>query len=176
MKPLLLHICCGPCSTVVIERLSETYDVTGFFTNDNIFPEEEFARRSEAAVIAAQRLGIPVIVKPYEHERFTAASLGLEKEPENGARCVECYLLRLRDTARYAAGKGFPFIASTLTVGPRKSAAVIDPVGDKAAAEAGVSFVSGNWKSRDGFKRSCELAREYGLYRQHYCGCEFSMR
>jgi len=176
MSRLLLHICCGPCATVVIERLREDYEVTGYFYNPNIHPEEEYRHRLEAAREAAGRLGVPLIEEMYEPKEFYEAVRGLEQEPENGARCPVCYRLRLGRTAEAARERGFEVIASTLTVGPTKKAAVIDPIGAEAAEKAGVRFLPGDWKKKDGFKRSCEMSRAFGLYRQHYCGCVFSMR
>jgi predicted adenine nucleotide alpha hydrolase (AANH) superfamily ATPase len=174
MPTLLLHICCGPCAAAVIDRLRCGYDVTGCFHNPNIQPEEEYIRRLEAARTVAAHFGIPLVELPYTPEAFDGAVQGLENEPENGARCPVCYRMRFDGVARYAAGHGFPFMASTLTTGPRKPAAIIDPIGREAAEAAGIAFVEGDWKKRNGFGRSLELSRELELYRQHYCGCLFS--
>ncbi len=173
---LLLHICCGPCATVVIERLRESWEITGYFFNPNVHPTDEYDRRLHAVEIAAQRLGIPLIAGRYDPEEFYEAARGYENEPENGARCAACYRLRLEETVHAAVESGFDAIASTLTVGPRKQAAVIDSIGAEAARNASVGFVGGDWKKRDGYRRSCELSREFGIYRQRYCGCVFSMR
>jgi len=173
---LLLHICCGPCATTVVERLRDEYDITGFFFNPNIHPKEEYRLRLEAARVVTDRLGIPLIEGEYDPDVFFAAVRGLEEEPENGARCPVCFRLRLAETARRARGEGFDCIASTLTIGPMKKAAIIDPIGEEESARTGVAFVCGDWKKRDGFRRSCELSREFGIYRQHYCGCVFSIR
>lgn len=175
MKHLLLHICCGPCATAVIERLGGEYDITGYFYNPNIHREDEYARRLEAAREVAHRTGITMIEGDYDPDRFFACAKGIEGEPENGRRCLECYRLRLGETARTAAKEGFGVAASTLTIGPMKKAAVIDPVGCEAAEQAGLTFLEGDWKKNDGFRRSCILSKEYGIYRQHYCGCIFSM-
>ena len=176
MQKLLLHICCGPCATSVIERLRNEYDITGYFFNPNIHPEEEYKRRLEAAQAAAEQSGIPCIEGVYEPETFMKAARGLEEEPENGARCPVCYRLRLAETARYAVLHSFDCMASTLTLGPQKKAAVINPIGHETAASAGIAFIEGDWKKKDGFKRSLALSREIGLYRQHYCGCLFSKK
>ena len=176
MPSLLLHICCGPCATAAIEKLMAEYTVTGYFGNSNIHPEEEYLRRCEAARTAAIRMGIPFIEGPYEPGRFFEAVHGFEQEPENGARCLLCYRFRLAEAATYAAGHGFDLFATTLTTGPQKKAAVINPIGVEAGTLAGISFLEKDWKKQDGFHRSCQLAREYGLYRQHYCGCRFSIR
>ena len=176
MKKLLLHICCGPCATSVIERLSTDYDLTGYFFNPNIHPEEEYKHRLEAAQLTAKKSAIPCIEGAYEPEKFMKAVRGFENEPENGARCPVCYRLRLAETARYAALHSFDCMASTLTLGPQKKASVINPIGHEAAASAEISFIEGDWKKKDGFKRSIDLSRNIGLYRQHYCGCLYSLR
>lgn len=176
MQKLLLHICCGPCSTAVVERLIDDYDITGYFYNPNIHPEEEYCRRLEAAQMALNRFGIPFVEGRYNPDAFFEAVKGLEHEPENGLRCPVCYRMRLAATAEYAARNSFDCIASTLTLGPQKKATVINPIGIEAAQSAGVKFIEGDWKKRDGFKRSLELSHEIGMYRQHYCGCVFSVR
>ena len=175
MSSILLHICCGPCATVVIERLTGGHDLTGFFYNPNIFPAGEYDRRLEAARVVCADAGIPLVEGAYDPERFDDAVRGLENEPENGARCPVCYRLRLVETARVAAERGFDRIASTLTTGPRKPAAVINPIGESAAADALIAFHPGDWKKLDGFRQSCERSRELGIYRQHYCGCRYSL-
>jgi len=176
MQKLLLHICCGPCATAVVERLIDDYDITGYFYNPNIHPEEEYCRRLEAAQMALNRFGIPFVEGRYEPDAFFKAVKGLEHEPENGLRCPVCYRLRLAATAEYAARNSFDCIASTLTLGPQKKASVINPIGIEAAESAGVEFLEGDWKKKDGFKRSLELSHEMGMYRQHYCGCVYSIR
>lgn len=177
MKPrLLLHICCGPCATVVIERLQPQYQLTGFFYNPNIFPPEEYERRRTAAVQTCTALAIPLLTGPFDHEAFLQAVSGLESEPEGGNRCPACLRLRLLVTARQAKGLGFDFFATTLTVGPNKRAELINRLGREAEAQAGVLFLAGDWKKQDGFHRSVEISRQLGLYRQHYCGCEFSLK
>ncbi|MGB9742372.1 MAG: epoxyqueuosine reductase QueH [bacterium] len=177
MKPgLLLHICCGPCASVVVQRLKERYQLTGFFYNPNIFPAEEYERRRTAAARVADYWQIPLITGEYEHDRFLKAVAGLEAEPEAGARCPVCFELRLGVTAQQAVRSGFGFIASTLTVGPNKNAALVNSIGSRVGAELGIGFVAGDWKKQDGFRQSVEISRQLSLYRQHYCGCEFSLR
>jgi len=176
-KPsLLLHICCGPCATTVIERLTSDYTVCAYFYNPNIFPAEEYERRLEAARKVAQIHNIEFIEGLYEPETFEKEVKGLEAEPENGARCKVCYRLRFQSTAREAQCRGITHMAGTLTLGPMKKATVINPIGVDEAKKVGIVFVEGDWKKKDGFKRACELSQTYGLYRQHYCGCRYSMR
>ena len=175
MQKLLLHICCGPCATHVIEILNQNFKVTGYFYNPNIYLKEEYEKRFDAARIVAERQGIPLINGEYEPQTYFNAVKGFENEPENGERCKICYRLRLYSTSKIAASKSFDCIASTLTSGPQKKASVINPVGKEESEKAGLSFIEGDWKKKDGFRRSCMLSREYGIYRQNYCGCLFSM-
>ena len=177
MKPkLLLHICCGPCSTEVIRRLKDDYEVVGFFYNPNVHPEDEYNKR----LMEVQRISalwrVLVDAPPYDHELFLAVARGLEERPEGGSRCLACYRLRLDETARRTAENGCTHLATTLTIAPMKKAAVINPIGRGAATRHGLVFVEDDWKKRDGFKHSIELSRDLGLYRQNYCGCEFSLR
>ena len=174
MPGLLLHICCGPCSTTVFERLQGEYDISAYFYNPNIHPEEEYEKRLEAARSAAHRFGIPFEAGTYEPEIFLTAVRGLEHEPENGARCPVCYRLRLSKAAGFASRHSFGMLATTLTLGPQKRASVINPIGHEVSAKAGITFLDGDWKKKDGFRRSLEISGELGLYRQRYCGCVFS--
>jgi hypothetical protein len=169
---LLLHICCGPCATEVIRRLKVQYEVVGYYYNPNIHPEEEYNKR----LMEVQRLSalwrVLVDAGPYEHGRFLEAVR--EREREGGTRCERCYRLRLEQAAAAAQANGCTHFATTLTIAPMKKAAVINPVGQTAAQAHGLIFVAEDWKKNDGFRHSVELARELGLYRQNYCGCEFS--
>ena len=176
MKPrLLLHVCCGPCATEVVRRLQADYEVVGFFYNPNIAPEDEYRRRLAAVQRLGALLSVPVDVGEYDHDRFQAVARGLESEPEGGARCERCYRLRLEAAVRRAGESGCPVVASTLTIGPGKRAAVIDAIGRELCAGRGIEFLPGDWKKQDGFRRSVEESRRLGLYRQHYCGCEYSI-
>jgi hypothetical protein len=175
MKRVLLHICCGPCATHVIEALAKEYGVTGYFYNPNIHPPEEYVRRLEAAREVCARFQVRLVEEPPDHTEFREAVRGLEGEPENGSRCLVCYRLRLGRAAREAARGLHEALATTLTVGPMKKASLVNPIGAEEAEKAGVRFLDVDWKKRDGFRRSCELSRELGIYRQHYCGCEFSI-
>ena len=176
MNTLLLHICCGPCATHVVDLLTREYEVTGFFYNPNIYPEEEHQKRLAAAREVAQRFAITLREGDYEPEVFFDAVRGLEDEPEGGERCTLCYRMRLAVAADHASAGGFSHLASTLTLGPQKKASVINPIGKQESERAGLVFVEGDWKKKDGFKRSCERSHAFGLYRQNYCGCLFSLR
>lgn len=170
---VLLHACCGPCAAGAVERLERP---VLFFYNPNVHPAEEYLRRLEAARELARRLGLELIEGPYEPERWWEAVRGLEGEPEGGRRCAVCFELRLRRTALLARQGGFEAFTTTLTVSPHKDARVIHAIGRRLAEEVGVRFLAEDFKKRDGFKRSCEISRAYGLYRQRYCGCALSLR
>jgi predicted adenine nucleotide alpha hydrolase (AANH) superfamily ATPase len=177
VKPkLLLHICCGPCSTEVIRRLKDEYEVVGLFYNPNIHPEEEHDKRLMEVQRVSALWRVLVDAPTYDHARFLSVARGLEQEPEGGRRCVACYRLRIEEAARRAADNGCSHMATTLTIAPMKKAGVINPIGREAAERHGLTFVEKDWKKQDGFKHSVELSRELGLYRQDYCGCEFSRR
>jgi len=175
-RSLLLHVCCGPCATAVIERLAPDYDLTLLWFNPNIQPTEEFARRLQAAEEWAARLALPLQVQTGGEDAFEALARGLEEEPEGGERCRRCYELRLRQAMLAAKEAGVPLVATTLSISPHKSAEAISEVGRKLAQELGVGFLEADFKQEGGFQRSVTLSREGGLYRQRYCGCRFSMR
>lgn len=181
-KPsLLLHSCCGPCSSYVLEYLWDKLRVTVLYYNPNIAPQEEYELRKaeQLRLIAHYRsLGreINVLDCDYDAERFDACVQGLESEPEGGARCTLCFRLRLEETARRAKAGGFSYFGSTLTVSPHKNAPLINAIGQELAQETGVSFLPSDFKKRDGYRRSVALAKELALYRQDYCGCVHSLR
>jgi predicted adenine nucleotide alpha hydrolase (AANH) superfamily ATPase len=176
-KPkLLLHLCCGPCGTAVIERLSRDYDVTPFWFNPNIQPDEEYALRLEAALKLAAELQMAL---PQDHtgkNEFVELARGLEDLPEGGERCLRCFELRLRRAMEYAREHDFTHVAATLSISPHKRAEDINAVGERLAKESGLVFVAEDFKSDGGFARSVVLSRQYGLYRQKYCGCFYSIR
>ncbi len=174
-KPLvLLHICCAPCASAVIKRVQNEYEIKGFFYNPNIFPESEYQLRLSGVRRLADILGIEIDSGDYEYDRFRELVLGLEREPEGGKRCLLCYRLRLERSGQEAKANGAEFLATTLTIGSNKKAAVINPLGAEICARLGIKFIAGDWKKQNGFKHSVEISRNLGLYRQNYCGCEFS--
>jgi len=176
-KPrLLLHACCAPCSTAVLERLAERLDITLYYYNPNIDTQTEFARRAEELGRLARESGLSAepIILPYTPEAFYQAVRGLEGEPEGGARCEACFKLRLRQAAVYAARNGFDYYTTTLTISPMKNAALLNQLGRAIGQEEGVTFLPSDFKKRGGYLRSTQLSKEYGLYRQDYCGCIFS--
>ena len=172
---LLLHSCCGPCSSAVLETVTRWFDTTVFFYNPNILPQEEFEKRLWWQRYLLEHApfgkGVELIVPERDEAAFRAAARGLEDAPEGGARCTQCFTLRLGRTAEAAKAGGFDFFATTLTVSPYKNAQVINPMGAALGENAGVAWLPSDFKKRDGYRRSLELSREYGLYRQAYCGC-----
>ncbi|MDO5441367.1 MAG: epoxyqueuosine reductase QueH [Bacillota bacterium] len=171
-KSLLLHSCCGPCSTAVLERLVEDFDVTIFFYNPNITEAEEYNHRLEEQkrYIKEANLPVAVIEAEYNVQDYYNVVLGLEQEPEGGARCTECFKLRLQKTAEYAKEHGYDCWDTTLTVSPYKNSKKIHEIGNAINED----FLAGDYKKKDGYKRSIELSKQYNLYRQHFCGCEFA--
>lgn len=174
-KPaLLLHACCAPCSSACLERIKDFFDVTVYYYNPNIDSEEEYYKRANEQKRLCAELNVKVIIEEYRSDEFYSAVRGLENEPEGGKRCEKCFYLRLKKTAERAKEKGFDYFTTTLTLSPLKNAELLNETGEKAAAETGVGFLPSDFKKRGGYKRSIELSREYGLYRQNYCGCVFS--
>lgn len=177
---LLLHSCCGPCSSYVLEYLARYFAITVLFANPNIWPESEYAHRlsEQARLISAMPFANPVTLQPdaYDHVAFLAAVRGLEREPEGGARCEPCFRLRLTRAAQAAKDGGFDYFSTTLSVSPHKNAALLNEIGLSLSEQYGVPYLVADFKKREGYKRSVALAREYDLYRQEYCGCEFSLQ
>lgn len=175
---LLLHSCCGPCSTAVLDYLTKYFSVTLLWYNPNLYPEEEFERRYATQLEVIEKLGmrqtVSVIREPWQSEEYYAAVKGLEAEPEGGKRCHACFRLRLARCAKRAEELGFDYYCSTLTVSRHKNAVVINAIGEDEAALAGVRWLPSDFKKRDGENRSVEISERLGIYRQVYCGCEFS--
>lgn len=180
-KPkLLLHSCCAPCSSACLEYLAGHFDITVLFYNPNISPEAEFYKRyAELRRLLSEMpccKGIRITDTGYDYNDFLAISAGLEAVPEGGERCFQCYRLRLEAAARMAKAQGFDYFCTTLTLSPLKNAQKINEIGFAAAQRFGVKWLPSDFKKKDGFKRSIELSKEYGLYRQNYCGCVFSQK
>lgn len=179
---LLLHSCCAPCSSSVLETLCRHFAVTIDYYNPNIYPPTEYERRKaeqQRFVREVYANSVTVRESAYEPQVFYTAVQGLSQIPEGGERCFACYRLRLAHTAKLAAQEGFAFFTSTLSVSPHKNAAKLNEIGFALAqeyADTGLRFLPSDFKKREGFKRSTALAAKHGLYRQEYCGCVFSMR
>lgn len=174
LKKLLLHICCAPDAAVVVERLRTEYDITGFFYNPNIHPQQEYQLRVKEMERVAFKMSFPLQVGTYDADHWFALTKGLEELPEGGERCKLCFQLRLETTARFAANSKFDLFTTVLTVSPHKKAALINKLGKSIAEQYRVLFLEANFKKRDGFKRSLELSKLFNLYRQDYCGCVYS--
>ena len=177
---LLLHSCCAPCSSYVLEYLSGYFEITDFFYNPNITDRDEYHHRAEELrrLIGCMPLKNSVIFAegPYDPDIFFQAVKGLEKEKEGGERCFACYELRMRRAAELAAESGCDYFTTTLSISPLKNAEKINEIGERLAGEYGVRHLPSDFKKKGGYQRSVELSREYDLYRQNYCGCVFSRR
>ena len=174
-KPrILVHVCCAPDALYVLRLLQDEYEVTGFFANSNIHPAGEYALRIEEARKVARVLAVTLLEDEYDPVRWLALTGKFKDEPEKGRRCDVCYALRLQRTAEMAAREGFDAFATVMSLSPWKKAAVINRIGRQFGSRHGVRFLEADFKKKDGFKKSVELSRGHGLYRQSYCGCLYS--
>lgn len=177
---LLLHSCCAPCSSYVLEYLSEYFFITVYYYNPNIYPEEEYGKRVKEQQEFIRRFPMKHEVKfvegTFEKERFYATVKGLEQEKEGGARCAKCYELRLESAAEFAKEHGFDYFATTLSISPLKNAEKLNEIGERLGREYGISYLVSDFKKKNGYKRSVEISKEYDMYRQYYCGCVFSKK
>ncbi len=179
IKPtLLLHACCAPCSSYVMEYLASIFDITMFFYNPNISPEREFLFRADELERLISEMpeadGVKLIRAEYEPENFLEIARGMEDIPEGGERCFKCYELRLRKTAEAALKGNFDYFSTTLSISPHKNAAKLNEIGAMLSEEFGVKYLFSDFKKKNGYKRSCRLSEIYSLYRQDYCGCAYS--
>ena len=177
---LLIHSCCAPCSSYCLSYLSEYFSITLLYYNPNIYPEEEYFKRVEEQkrLINEMKFKNPVsfIEGNFDPKEFYDAVKGLENIREGGDRCFRCYELRLREAAEYAKKGGFDYFTTTLSISPLKNAQKINEIGEKLSEEYGVKHLPSDFKKKDGYKKSTLLSKEYGLYRQDYCGCIFSKK
>ena len=177
---LLLHSCCGPCSSSVLEYLTQYFKVTLLWFNPNLYPEEEFVRRLETQKELIEKMGlsetVQVLAEPWRKEEYDRATAGFENEPEGGKRCEKCFQLRLRECAKIAKEHGFDYFCSTLTVSRHKNAVLINTIGEAVAEEFKIAWLPSDFKKRNGDNRSLALSEKFGIYRQVYCGCEFSLK
>lgn len=175
---LFLHSCCAPCSSYVLEYLSRFFEITVFYFNPNIAPEEEYRKRVEEQKRLIEQLPavhpIRFVEGRYEPEEFYQRVKGLEQEPEGGARCRVCFALRLEETARLAAEGGYDYYTTTLSISPLKNAQILAQTALEMGEKWGVSWLPSDFKKKEGYKRSIQLSADYNLYRQNYCGCVFS--
>lgn len=177
---LLLHSCCAPCSSYVMEYLSNYFKITVFYYNPNIYPESEYTKRilEQQTLIGKMMVKHPIsfMAGNYDKDLFYEMAKGMEHLKEGGARCFKCYELRLSESAKIAKQCGFDYFTTTLSISPLKNAAKLNEIGIRLAEEYGIQYLPSDFKKKNGYKRSIELSKEYGLYRQDYCGCEFSVR
>lgn len=178
---LLLHVCCAPCSSYVLEYLSQYFRLHLYYFNPNIENQAEYLKRAEELrrMVAAMPLpeDVSVEIAPYDHDSFLAIARGLEDAPERGSRCVRCYRQRLEATAKKAAEDGgYDYFCTSLSISPLKDAALLNRLGEELAERYGQRYLPSDFKKKNGYRRSVELSEELGLYRQNYCGCEFSKR
>ncbi len=180
LPSLLLHSCCGPCSSYVLEYLSKHFMVTVLYFNPNIYPEEEYLHRlrEQERIIAELPVEnkVSLMESEYNYNDFLGIAKGYELEREGGARCDKCFRLRLEKTAQLAAEHGFDYYTTTLSVSPHKNSQLLNLIGEEFGEKYGVAHLPADFKKREGYKRSIELSKQYDLYRQNYCGCEFSLR
>lgn len=178
-KPrLLLHSCCGPCSTQVIDFLRNYFKITVYYYNPNIEPDLEYEKRKREQIRFIneakkqdESLDLDFLDCGYDNDSFKKISKGLEQEKEGGARCSKCFYLRLKETAKKAKELGYDYFGTTLTVSPHKNSQVINRIGENIQEELNMPFIYGDFKKNDGYKKSIEFAKQYDLYRQDYCGC-----
>ena len=173
---LLLHSCCAPCSSYVLEYLTKYFDITIFYYNPNISPEQEYRHRVEEQkrLISEMCPDVKFIEGTYEPQKFYEMSKGLENEPERGARCLKCYRMRLEKAAETAKNGNFDFFTTTLSISPQKDSAVLNETGKQLSIEYNIPYLYSDFKKRGGYKRSIELSAQFNLYRQNFCGCVFS--
>ncbi len=177
---LFLHSCCAPCSSYVLEYLSDYFFITVFYYNPNIYPREEYAMRvreqQEFIGRFPARHPVSFVEGAYDTARFYGTVKGFEGEKEGGARCFLCYEMRLREAGMLAKERGFDYFTTTLSISPLKNAEKLNEIGGRVGEELGVRYLYSDFKKKNGYKRSTELSREYGMYRQNYCGCVYSYR
>lgn len=179
-KKLLLHSCCGPCSSYVLEYLTNYFDITIFYYNPNITEEEEFKKRLNEQIRLVNEITkknkIHVIEGKYEKEKYEKTINGLENELEGGSRCFKCYHLRMEETAKLAKEMNFDYFTTTLSISPYKNASKLNEIGEELEKEYGIKYLYADFKKKDGYKKSIELSKKYNLYRQNYCGCIYSKK
>ena len=175
---LLLHSCCGPCSTTCIDFLTNYFDVTVLYYNPNIEPKEEYEKRKMEQIKFINNYNsvnkLDFLDCEYDNESFKKCANGLEEEKEGGARCHNCYYLRLNYTSKKAKELHYDYFATTLTVSPYKNSKVINEIGIQIESVNNIKYLVSDFKKKEGYKKSIEMAKEYNLYRQEYCGCSYS--
>lgn len=170
-KPrLLLHCCCAPCSSAVIERIKEFFNITFYYYNPNIFPQEEYVLRQSEF----KKLGVDIVAEDYNHTEFLSAVKGLEAEKEGGNRCKICIAQRLNKAFEYAKQHNFDYVTTTLSISPHKDCEFINQLGEQLQQKFNINYLYADFKKQNGYLRSIQICKELGIYRQDYCGCEFT--
>ena len=179
-EKLLLHACCAPCSSAVLERIGNFFEISILYYNPNITEKEEYEKRiveiKKLISMIHPKYKVSLIEGDYNPEKFFEMAKGLEKEPERGKRCYKCYEMRLEETAKIAEKLGFNHFATTLTLSPHKNSNWINEIGEELTKKYNTKYLYSDFKKKNGYKRSIELSKEYGLYRQNYCGCIYSIK
>lgn len=173
---MLLHICCAPDATHPYQIMKDDYEITAYFYNPNIYPEEEYKKRLEEFVYLSEKWGLSYIVDKNDPEKWFEIVKGLEEEPEGGRRCEKCFEMRLEKASKIAKGEGFDIFGTVMTISPHKNSKMINEMGNRIGEESGIQYLESNFKKKDGFKKSIDLSKVLGLYRQDYCGCIFSKK
>ena len=173
---MLVHICCAPDALYVLQLLKDEYEVSGYFYNPNIYPQEEYDLRLEETRKVADTFGASLIEGEYDSQRWYGLTEKFKDEPEKGRRCDICYAMRLEKTAQKAAELGFDVFTTVMSLSPWKKADVLNRQGRMFARRYGLDFLEADFKKKDGFTKSVRMSKDYGLYRQDYCGCEYSRR
>lgn len=173
---IVLHACCGICSSYPVSYLKDAgYLVCVYFYNPNIYPAEEYQKRLEAEKTLCNHFDVELVEGNYDTEMFYKCAQGLENEPEKGRRCVECFKLRLEETAKFCVEKGIDTFTTSIVISPHKKFSVLSALGKEIAAKYGLNYLDIDFKKKDGFLKTNRISRELGLYRQNYCGCQFSL-
>ena len=175
MQKLLLHTCCAPCSITIIDELKSKYELTVYFYNPNIYPENEYFKRKAEVIKICQEWNVPMIDADYEVKNWEKEVAGLENEPEGGARCTACFVIRLNKAGEYAKTNGFDIFATSLTSGRNKKAEIIHPLGNSIAKKFGLKFLDVDWKIGGRQEKGRKMIKDRGIYRQKYCGCKYSI-
>lgn len=177
MKTMLLHSCCAPCSSSVLEKLVAEYDVTVLYYNPNIYPKEEYEKRKAEQIRLINEVypNVKFLDCDYDADEYFKCVSGLESEKEGGARCVKCFKLRMGYTAQKAKELGFDCFTTTLSVSPHKNSKLLNEIGEELSKKFDIEYIVSDFKKKDGYLRSIQLSKKYNLYRQNYCGCKFSM-
>lgn len=172
---LLLHSCCGPCSSSVLELLTKYFDIDLYYFNPNIYPEDEYIKRKDEQIKLLKKLNIKLIPTDYDYSIYQKKIKGLENESEGGLRCKECIKYRMEEAFKYAKDNSYEYVTTTLSVSPHKNSKMINEIGYELEDKYKVKYLFSDFKKQDGYKRSIELSKKYNLYRQNYCGCQYSL-